>query len=149
MAAVFKTDPEGRNTTRTIRQRLEEHRADPACAACHDRIDPPGFALENFDSIGMWRDFDGDNPVDAASEFADGRKFRGPREFKQAIMERKEEFVRGFVEHLLSFALGRKLDYRDAATVDSILKNAAGENYRFSRIVMEIVQSRPFRFIEN
>lgn len=129
----------------TLRQKLEAHRQNKACAVCHNRIDPLGFALENYDAIGRWRESYGKLPIDATGKLAGGRGYDGPVEFKQALKKRKHVFARAFIEHLLSFALNRKLEYYDAATVREIERAARAENYRFSAIVQAIVCSRTFR----
>ena len=141
-----QTSPDG---PLTVRRKLERHRADPNCGACHNRIDPPGFALENYDPVGAWRAADGPAPVDAAGTLPDGRRFDGPAGFKDAVLGKKDEFVRGFVEHLLSYALGRKLEFYDAPEVDRIAAAVAGDGYKFSRAVAEVVTSYPFRHVRN
>lgn len=133
----------------SVRQQVEEHRRNPACASCHDRMDPLGFALENYDAIGAWRTNDGKDAVDPAGALSHGRTFSTVEQFKDALLARREEFVRGFAEHLLSYALGRKLEYYDAPIVKQIIRNSAAEQYRFSRIVAEIVQSEPFRNVQD
>lgn len=129
----------------TLREKVERHRANPACAVCHNRLDPPGFALENFDAIGRWRETDGEEKIDASAELPGGGGFSGPAEFKQQILAQKERFLRGFVEHLLGYAVSRKLEYYDIATVDEIVQAAAADDYRLSRIVVELVKSPTFR----
>lgn len=131
----------------TLRQKTEMHRANAACAVCHNRIDPPGFALENFDAIGQWRERDGAERIDPSGELPGAGSFAGPTEFKQRLLEHKMRFVRGFTEHLLSYALCRKLEYYDTATVDQIVEATAKDNYRLSRVIVEIVQSPTFRHI--
>lgn len=132
-----------------VRKRVEEHRRNPACASCHNRMDPIGFALENYDAIGGWRTTDGPHPVDASGELSHGRRFDDIATFKDALLARPEDFVRGFVEHMLSYALGRKIDYYDAPAVNAIVSAARRDNYRFSRIVVEIARSYPFRNVRN
>lgn len=133
----------------TVRQKLEAHRANPACASCHNRIDPPGFALERFDPVGAWREVDAGAPIDASGELSHGRSFDGPAAFKAALLERPEDFVGAFAEQLLSYALGRKLEHFDRPAVKAVVDGAAEEDYRFSRIVADIVMSRPFRHVRN
>jgi mono/diheme cytochrome c family protein len=128
----------------SVRRKLELHRDHATCAVCHDRIDPPGFALENFDAAGAWRDVEESRPIDAAAVLADGRSFAGPEEFKAAVLARKPEFVRAFVEHLLSYAVGRELEWFDQPVVAEIVRAAAADDDRLSRIVVEIVRSRTF-----
>jgi len=137
------------NPSLTLREKLAEHRDNPACAGCHSRMDPLGFALENYDGIGRWREKDGKQEVDSSGTLLDGRSFDGPAEFRRLVTEKREVFVRGFVEKLLSYALGRELEYYDAATVREIVDEAAKDDYRFSTIVIEITKSYPFRHIRN
>jgi hypothetical protein len=131
---------------KSVRERLTQHRANPACASCHSRIDGLGFALENFDPIGRWRDEDGGKPVDNSGELADGTKFRGPDELKTALMERKELFVRNLTAKMLGYALGRGLTLKDSCTVDSIVAQLKKNDYRAQTLIEEIVLSIPFRY---
>ncbi|MEO6753705.1 MAG: DUF1592 domain-containing protein, partial [Chthoniobacteraceae bacterium] len=131
-----------------IRQRFEAHRSKAACYSCHIRLDPPGFALERFDAVGAWRDTDGGEPVDARSEW-NSRAFDGPAEFKAALAAKPEEFARGFIEHLLSYALARKLEVFDLPTVADIQRASAADGYRFSQVVLHIVSAFPFRETRN
>jgi hypothetical protein len=129
----------------TVRQRMEKHRADPSCAACHRLIDPLGMALENFDPVGRWRTTDQGQPIDASGALVDGKKFKGVEDLRTLLASRKEDFARSFVQHMLAYALGRKLDYYDARTVREITAAVAADDYRFSRVVMEIAKSHSFR----
>ena len=144
IAFVLKDAEKTSATAQSVRQKFELHRNQPACFSCHIRLDPPGFALEAFDPIGARRTRDGQQPVDAHAEW-NGRAFDGPAGFKAALMEKPEEFVRGFIEHLLSYALGRKLEIYDMPTVQEIQSAAAKDGYRFSAIIDGIVASYPFR----
>jgi hypothetical protein len=131
--------------TGTLRQRMEQHRKDPACASCHLRMDALGFALENYDPIGRWREEDEGQSIDAAADVADGVSVRGARELQLALGgPQREAFVRCFTEKLMTFALGRGLEYQDACAVDEILKRAAQDDYRVRTIIREIVLSDPF-----
>ena len=103
--------------TGTLRQRMEQHRADPACATCHKLMDPIGFCLENYDAIGAWRTRDGDAAVDASGELPDGRGFQGPGELRSLLAQRKDDFRRCFIEKMLTYGLGRGLEYYDACAV--------------------------------
>jgi hypothetical protein len=132
-------------TNLSIRQRLAEHRKNPACSSCHNRMDPMGLALENFDAVGVWRNTDGKEAIDASGALSHERKFSNAAEFKRAILDRKEDFVRAFIEHLLSYALNRKLDYFDAPVVADILERSRPNNYRFVEIVEAVAQSFPFQ----
>ena len=131
----------------SVRRKLELHRNHAACAVCHDRIDPPGFALENFDAAGAWRDVEESQPIDTAAVLPDGRSFAGPEEFKAAVLARRPEFVRAFVEHLVSYAVGRELEWFDQSVVAEIVRAAAADDDRLSRIIVEIVRSRTFRTV--
>jgi hypothetical protein len=112
---------------------------------CHDRIDPPGFALENFDAVGRWRDLESEQPVDASGTLPDGAHFNGVNELEQALLQRPELLARTMTEKLLVFALGRGLLPEDGAAVRRVVDAAAKQDYRFSAIVHGIVASVPFR----
>ena len=130
----------------TLRQMLEAHRSEERCAACHDRIDPIGFGLENFDAIGRWRDTDNDQPVDATGTLPDGQRFEGPVELKEILLGRRKEFARMVTSRMLKFALGRDLEYYDEPTVREISEALVENDYRASTLVARIVDSYPFRF---
>jgi len=130
--------------TSSVRERLEAHRADPTCASCHTIIDPVGFALEHFDSIGAWRDYDGDTAVDSSGVLADGTPINNADDLRAALMRRSDQFVGTLTEKLLTYALGRGLEYYDMPTVRAIKQKAADENYHFVTIVQNIVQSPQF-----
>ena len=129
----------------SIRARLEQHRANPACAACHARMDPYGFGLENFDAIGRWRSTTGGETIDASDVLPDGTRFDGPSELRDAILRRPGSFVETFTRKLLTYAVGRGMEYYDAPAVRRIVRVAAEENYRFSAIVDAVVTSDVFR----
>jgi hypothetical protein len=129
----------------SLRARLERHRADPSCAACHALIDPLGFALENFDEIGRWREFDGRERIDASGTLWDGTQLDGAASLRAALLARREAFVGVAVEKLLTYALGRAVEYYDMPTVRRIVRDAAADEYRFSALVLGIVNSVPFR----
>ena len=129
----------------SIRARMAAHRRNAACAACHARIDPLGFALENFDAIGQWRTTDGGAPIDASGTLPDGTAFSGPHEFRQALLLRREEFVHNFTARLLTYALGRAVRHYDMPAVRAIVRGAADDDYRWSSIVLGIARSRPFQ----
>jgi hypothetical protein len=128
----------------TLRQRMEQHRTNPVCASCHNRMDPLGFALENYDAIGRWREVDGSGRIDASGKLPTGEEFKGPEALRKLLVSRKEEFVRCLTEKLLTYALGRGLEYTHQCTVDEIIKKARPFDYRFSSLVLEIVRSDPF-----
>ena len=143
---VPELEEEGKAITAgSLRQRLEEHRKNPACANCHAKMDPIGFALENFNAVGAFRKKDGNFDVDASGEFADGKKFSGPEDLKTIIKDRKDEFARCLVEKMMIYALGRGLEYYDVQTVDKVVKNLEAGEFKFSVLVSEIVKSNAFR----
>ena len=129
----------------SLRQQLEAHRKNPTCAACHARMDPLGFSLENFDAIGAWRTNDGKIPIDSSGSLPDGRKFSGPDGLKGILTADRDAFARCMTSKLLTYALGRGLERYDRATVNIITKRIAADNYRFSNLVLEIVASKPFQ----
>jgi Protein of unknown function (DUF1592)/Protein of unknown function (DUF1588)/Protein of unknown function (DUF1587)/Protein of unknown function (DUF1585)/Protein of unknown function (DUF1595) len=128
----------------TLRQRLERHRADPKCTSCHERMDPLGFGLENFDAVGAWRDRDGNQPIDASGSLA-GRSFGGPNELRALLRSRREDFVHCLSEKLLSYSLGRGLAPSDWGAVDAIVRRLERHGDRFSSLIVGIVLSKPFR----
>ena len=128
----------------TMRERMEQHRANPVCAACHRMMDPIGFAMENFDAVGGWRERDDRVPIDSDGQLF-GETVSGPAELRNAVLRQPENFVTTLTEKMLIYALGRGIDYRDMPTVRSIIRTAADENYRFSSIIMGIVNSAPFQ----
>jgi hypothetical protein len=129
----------------TVRARLEEHRRNPACASCHAPMDPLGFALENFDAIGAWRTTDAGQPVDASGSLPDGRPLDGPVGLQRFLLSQREQFVTTLTEKLLMYALGRRVDPSDAPVVRAIRRSAAASDYRWSGLVLGIVQSAPFQ----
>jgi hypothetical protein len=130
----------------SLRERLEAHRANSACAVCHLPMDPIGFGLENYDASGAWRDRDGKFPIDSSGTLPGGVSFNGPNELKQVLRSRSDLFVRNFVEKILTYALGRGLESADRKTVDAIVQHARENGYKFSTVVMEVANSRPFKF---
>lgn len=128
-----------------IRERLSEHRSNPACAGCHRLIDPPGFALEQFDAIGRWRTTDEGKPIDAAGGLPDGSAFEGVGGLEDALLKRPELFVRTLVEKLFVFALGRAPSESDAPAIRKIVRDARADNYRFSSLVVGLTTSAPFQ----
>jgi hypothetical protein len=142
---VPELETQGEKLTGSLRQRMEQHRANPSCANCHARMDPLGFAFENFDAIGRFREKDGEFPIDPAGELPTGEKFSGPNELKEILKTRQNLFARCITEKLLTYALGRGLEYYDRPVVDRIATTLAQNGYRFSTLVVEIVKSEPFR----
>jgi len=131
-------------TPRTVRERLEEHRKNPACASCHNKIDAQGFALENFDPTGAWRSLDNGKPIDTTSTMFDGSKLDGPASLRRAILDHSDTFLRAFTENLFAYGLGRVPDYRDQPLVRSVVARAQARNNRFSEFVIGIVESPAF-----
>ena len=139
-----ETAPAGSATT--MRERLEQHQANPTCAMCHSLIDPLGFALENFDSIGAWRDTEAGRTVNAHGTFIDGSELDGVAGLRRLLLERRELFVAALTEKLLTYALGRTLEPYDMPVVRQIVRTAAKDDYRFSALVQGIVESEPMQY---
>jgi len=132
-------------TTGSLRSQLEQHRANPTCAVCHDQIDPLGFGLERYDATGAWRTHDGEFEIDDSGTLPDGTSFRGSRELKTILRGESEAFTRNLAEKLLTYGLGRGLESADDATVDAITRETMDDGYRFSTLVHGVVTSEPFR----
>jgi cytochrome c553 len=132
----------------TLRDAMIQHRAAPACAGCHARMDPIGFAMENFDAVGRWRDRDGEQPIDASGVFPEGTKFDGITGLKRVLLNQPEQFVGTIAERLLMYAVGRNLQYYDAPTVRTVLREGKLANYTLGSLVLGIVKSRPFQMRE-
>ena len=132
-------------TSASMRTQLEEHRQNPTCASCHRRMDPLGFGLENFDAVGAWRTMDGKLPIDATGTLPDGRSFNGPEELRKILASDRDAFARALTSKLLTYALGRGLERYDAKTVKQIAAKLPAQDYRFSALVLEIVNSLPFQ----
>jgi mono/diheme cytochrome c family protein len=130
---------------RTMREQMAEHRADPACASCHKIMDSIGFALENFDAVGAWRSMDADAPVDASGDLADGTHVNGVVELRAALLKKPDLFVGTMTEKLMTYALGRGIDYRDMPAVRIIVRDSGRDGYRFSSLVLGVVRSLPFQ----
>ena len=133
-------------SSESLRQRLELHRQNVACAQCHDRIDPLGFGLENYGVLGKWRDKYEGHPVDARGALPDGTTFSGPAELKLALLGRKDQFVRHLTKKMLGYALGRGLTYYDYCAVNSIVDKLRANDYKSHHLLFGIIQSVPFRF---
>src|SRR5207237_5305584 len=129
----------------TMRQRMEEHRANPACASCHKMMDPIGFALENFDGIGKWRTREAGQKLDASGQLVDGSRIDGVVSLRQGLLRYSPQFVRTFTEKLLTYALGRGVEYDDMPMVRSFVREAGKNDYRFLAVVLEIVKSPAFQ----
>ncbi len=130
----------------TLRERLAIHRANDACASCHDLIDPIGFALDHYDALGQYREKEGESPIDASGTLPDGANVDGVADLEANLLSRPEMFVSCLSEKMMTFALGRVVDYHDAAAIRSIVRSAAEKNYRLSSIVQGIVASQPFQY---
>jgi hypothetical protein len=129
----------------SVRERMEEHRKNPACASCHRVIDPIGLALENFDTIGAWRIKDNGVDVDTSGALYDGTKISGPDDLRQALLARSESVIRNFTDNLMSYALGRRIEYYDQPTIRAIVKKAAVGGNKFSSFVLGVVNSPAFQ----
>ena len=133
----------------TIREKFAKHREHPDCAGCHARIDPLGFALENFDLVGLWRDkYENGRDVDASGTLLKKHDFRNVVQFKQALAKEKVRFAKAFTAHLLRFALARELTASDTLAIDSIVENTGAEDFRLRSLIREIILSDPFRKVE-
>jgi hypothetical protein len=137
----------GTAKARTVRDIMAKHRENPVCFSCHGVMDPLGFALENFDAVGAWRDKDryAGTVIDSAAVLPDGTAVQGPDELREALARDPEQFVRTFTTRFLMYALGRTVDYRDMPAVRKIVREAASDDYRFSALVWQVVSSDPFR----
>lgn len=129
----------------TMRERMAQHRTNAVCASCHSRIDPLGFALENFDAIGRWRATDMGNPIDASGTLLDGTTFDGVIQMRKSLLSQPDPFVEAFTERLLTYAAGRGLEYFDKPTLRAIVRSASRDNYRWSSIILGVVTSQPFQ----
>ena len=138
-----ETGEEGRPLS--MRERMEQHRANPTCATCHARMDPLGFALENFDAIGKWRDTEVGVPIDTSGVLPDGTPFQGPAGLRTVLLSRRQDFVLNVTEKLLTYALGRGVEYYDAPAIRKIMQEAAPSDSRWSSLILGIVKSTPFQ----
>jgi hypothetical protein len=131
---------------KTMRERLEQHRANPACASCHKLMDPIGFALESFDAVGHFRTYDENfEPIDNTGVYGDGTRIDGLAGLRQVLVNHSDQFLATVTKTLLTYALGRGVEYYDAPAVRSILRDAAPQDYRFSSIILGIIKSAPFQ----
>jgi hypothetical protein len=129
----------------TLRERLQQHRQDPSCSPCHNLMDPIGFGLESYDAVGAWRTHDGEALIDTSGVLPDGQSFQGAKDLKQVLKSQSGAFTRNVTEKLLTYALGRGLERYDQPTVDEIVAQVEANNFKFSALVMEIVESAPFQ----
>ena len=133
----------------SLRQRLELHRSDAACASCHAKMDPIGFALENFDLAGRWREQDAGQPIDGSGELTSGEKFNGPDELKLALLQQREKITRHLAKQMLIFALGRGLDYRDDCTIEVIVVACREQDWKLAALVESVLTCDAFRYRKN
>jgi hypothetical protein len=140
-----ETKAESGDKLLTTRERMEQHRSNPQCNSCHRVIDPLGLALENFDVTGRWRIRDNGAPVDATGDLYDGMKMNGPAGLRAALLKHSDAFVLSFSERLLTYALGRRVEYYDMPAIRAIMRDAAKNNHRFSSFVMGVVTSKAFQ----
>jgi len=154
LAAPVPPPPPDVNTTleesktgkpESVREMLERHRTNPTCASCHARMDPLGFSLENFDAIGQWRTLDGEAAINATGVLLDGTTVDGPAALRRALVAQREQFVRTVTGKLLTYALGREMEYFDAPAIRGIVRAAAADDYRWSAAILAIVKSAPFQ----
>jgi hypothetical protein len=144
---VNTTLDEGKTVkTTSVREMLEHHRANPACASCHANMDPLGFSLENFDALGQWRTTEGESPINASGVLLDGTKVDGPAALRGALLQQKDQFVKAVTAKLLMYSLGREIDHHDAPAIRAIARTAAADEYRWSSTILAIVKSAPFQF---
>jgi hypothetical protein len=129
----------------TTRAKMEEHRANPVCASCHKVMDPVGFTLENFDAVGAWRARDAGEPIDASGQFVDGTTVDGVVTLRHVLLKRPDVFVRTMTQKMLTYALGRGVEDYDMPAVRAIVRDSAKQDYRFSSLVLGIVNSAPFQ----
>lgn len=142
-AAATASAADGREPT--LREQLESHRANPACEGCHNLMDPFGFALESFDAIGRWRETDNGNPIDTTATMYDGYEVAGPADVRDFLRRYEAQFVSNVAENLLTYALGRAVGFRDMPVVRAVVGEAAADDYRFSRMILAVANSEPFR----
>src|SRR5579863_1159945 len=135
----------GETAATSVRERMEQHRANPVCAGCHKIMDPIGLALENFDGVGQWRSMDSGFKIDAAGQLVDGTRINGPADLRKALLARPEAFVGAMTEKLLMYGVGRETKYYDMPVVRSVMRDSAADRYRFSELVLGIVKSAPFQ----
>jgi Protein of unknown function (DUF1592)/Protein of unknown function (DUF1588)/Protein of unknown function (DUF1585) len=129
----------------SMRERMAQHRADPACAGCHALMDPIGFAMENYDAIGRWRTHESGTPIDSAGGLPDGSKFEGVAGLQKALLSRPEAFVDTMTEKLMTYSLGRGVEFYDEPAIRRVVHESRGQDYRFSSLILGIVNSTPFQ----
>jgi mono/diheme cytochrome c family protein len=142
---ALKTEGKQAGETLSMREAMTQHRANPSCAGCHARMDPIGFAMENFDAVGRWRDNDNGNAIDTSGVFTDGSRFEGIAGLKKVLLAHPEQFVHTVAEKLMMYGVGRNLQYFDEPSIRSVVRQAAPDNYTFASLVQGIVKSPPFQ----
>jgi hypothetical protein len=148
-AGQLKENKKKGEAPKTFRELMAQHATQASCVGCHKKMDPLGYALDRFDAIGRWREDPKDKPLDTFGQLPTGEKFNGPVELKQIVRKRQDEFVRGMTERLLMYSLGRELQDSDECTIRDVMTGLKKNDYRFSILVREIVQSYPFRYRRN
>jgi len=140
----LEADPKAKKPN-TLRERLELHRTQPVCASCHKIMDPLGFSLENFDLIGKWRDNDSGVPIDSSGVLVDGTPVRGVADLRRALLSRSDAFVTTTMERLMTYALGRPVEYTDMPSLRAIVRDSSKNDYRFSTMIVGVVKSPAFQ----
>ena len=138
-------DSTGNAKAPTMRETMEAHHTNPTCASCHRIFEPIGLGMENFDAIGSWRTQDGDSPIDPNGAMVDGTKITGIASLRDSLVSRSDQFARVVTEKMMTYAMGRGVEYQDMPTVRSIVRESAAGKYKFTSIVMGIVKSTPFQ----
>ena len=142
---ALKTEGKQAGETLSMREAMTQHRANPSCSSCHARMDPIGFAMENFDAVGRWRDNDNGNAIDTSGVFVDGSKFEGIAGLKKALLAHPEQFVHTVAGKLMMYGVGRNLQYFDEPAIRTVVRDAAKDNYTFAALILGIVKSTPFQ----
>jgi len=137
-------DQKAGEAPKTMRDRLERHHTNPTCATCHKMFEPMGFAMENFDAVGQWRTTEVGNPIDTMGIITDGTRIDGIKGLRELTVRKGEMFAEVVIENMLTYAIGRGLDYKDMPLVRSLTHTAAKDNYKFSSLIMGVVQSPAF-----
>jgi hypothetical protein len=144
-ADVPPLDEKPTATAKSVRERIEQHRASPTCAGCHTIMDPIGLAMENFDAVGRWRTSDEGVAIDASGQLVDGTPLNGPASLRRALLDRQDAFVAALAEKLMMYGVGRETKYYDMPAVRAIMRGAAKNRYRFSDLILGVVKSAPFQ----
>jgi hypothetical protein len=142
---VPKLDEDTVGVAKSLRQQMEQHRADPVCASCHSKMDVLGFGMENYDAIGRWRTTDGKFAIDSTGSFPNGKSFTGPAEMKALLHDNMQEFTRTIATKVLTYALGRGIEPFDRRTVREIVNRTAAQDYRFQALILAVTHSPAFQ----